>query len=233
MHVRIGSSGFSYDFWRGDFYPADLASDDMLAFYAARFDTVEINNTFYRMPKAEVLRRWADVVPANFRFVIKASRRITHMSRLRDTADNVQYLYRQLESLGDKLGAVLYQCPPFLRRDDAVLQAFVAGLPTWHRAAIEFRHRSWFCDEVYAVLRGAAVCLCASDEDQPDPPLVATAPIGYLRLRADDYDDGALGDWLARVGAAWPESYVFFKHEQSAPGLITRGRALLAAVASP
>ena len=116
MELRVGSSGFSYDFWKGSFYPADIHSDAMLAFYAERFDTVEINNTFYRMPKAEVLRRWADAVPASFRFSIKASRRITHESRLEGTADNVAYLFRQLEALGDKLGCVLFQCPGNLRK---------------------------------------------------------------------------------------------------------------------
>lgn len=228
MDARIGSSGFSYDFWKGSFYPDEIDGEAMLGFYAASFSTVEINNTFYRMPKREVLERWAASVPARFRFVIKASRRITHDSKLADTAENVGYLYRQLEALGDKLGCVLFQCPPFLRKDLGLLRGFFATLPADAQVVLELRHRSWFDDEVYDVLRERGVCLCASDEERPDPPLVASAPFGYLRLRGDDYADDALRGWIDRLAAVWPTAYVFFKHEETAPASIERMMALVA-----
>ena len=231
MDAYVGSSGFSYDFWRGSFYPTDLPTDGMLGFYAASCRAVEINNTFYRMPKADVMRRWAEVVPPGFRFAIKASRRITHMARLGDAADNVGYLYRQLEPLGDKRGPVLYQCPPNLTKDADRLRAFLSVLPADGAPVLEFRHASWFDDEVYAILAERGACLCASDEDDPDPALVRTGDHGYLRLRAEHYDDAALQRWLDRARTLWPTVFVFFKHEQNAPILIERTAELLASAA--
>ncbi len=228
VDAKVGSSGFSYDFWKGSFYPEDLDSEAMLAYYAASFTTVEINNTFYRMPKREVLTRWAATVPAHFRFVIKASRRITHDNKLRDVGDNIAYLFRQLEALGDKLGCVLFQCPPGLRKDVELLRGFLGALPADAPVALELRHRSWQHEEVYDVLRARAACLCASDDDGDDPPLPATASFGYLRLRGEQYEDDALRGWLARLGAVWPSSYVFFKHEETAPASIERMMALAA-----
>ena len=233
MDAYVGSSGFSYDFWRGSFYPDELPADSMLGFYARCFRAVEINNTFYRMPKADVMRRWAQCVPAGFRFTIKASRRITHMSRLIDTGDHVAYLYKQLEPLVAHLGPVLYQCPPNLKKDVERLRAFLSVMPTGSAPALEFRHPSWFDDEVYATLAEHGACLCASDEDDPDPPLVRTADHGYLRLRAEDYDDAALVRWIERARALWPTLFVFFKHEEAAPVLIERTQALLAAPRIP
>lgn len=226
MELRVGSSGFSYDFWKGSFYPPDIQSDAMLGYYAERFDTVEINNTFYRMPKAEVLRRWADAVPAGFRFSIKASRRITHESRLEGTADNVAYLFRQLEALGDKLGCVLFQCPGNLRKNLDRLAGFLATLPAGCPAVMEFRHASWFAEDVYERLAAAGIVLCASDEDGAEPPLRATAGFGYLRLREAAYDSAALVGWRDRLAAHWPSAYVFFKHEETAPAAIAQMRAL-------
>jgi uncharacterized protein YecE (DUF72 family) len=180
------------------------------------------------MPKREVLQRWAASVPARFRFVIKASRRITHENKLRDTADNIAYLYRQLEELGDKLGCVLFQCPPGLRKDIELLRSFLAGLPVDARVVLELRHRSWQDAEVEEVMRTRGACLCTSDDDRPDPPLVVTAPFGYLRLRGEEYPDDALRGWIAGLAAAWPSAYVFFKHEESAPASIERMMALAA-----
>jgi uncharacterized protein YecE (DUF72 family) len=229
MDARIGSSGFSYDFWKGSFYPEDIDAEAMLAYYAASFSTVEINNTFYRMPKREVLARWAATVPANFRFVIKASKRITHDAKLRDVDDNISYLYRQLDALGDKLGCVLFQCPKSLRKDAELARGFLAALPADAQVVLELRHRSWFDDEVYELLRARTACLCASDEDHAEPPLPATAPFGYLRLRGEQYDDDALRGWLDRLAAQWPTAYVFFKHEETAPASIERMMELAAA----
>jgi uncharacterized protein YecE (DUF72 family) len=217
-----GASGYSFKEWKGPFYPADLAADQMLDFYAKHLPTVEINNTFYRMPSREVLARWAECTPAAFRFAIKASRRITHDGRLKvdAVADSVQYLYGNLESLGDKLGAVLFQTPPMLKKDVPRLQAFLAQLPANHRAAFEFRNDSWFDDEVYAALKATGASLCFSErEDNAPPPLVETAPWGYVRLRLESYSDADLADWTDRLAATgWQHVYAYFMHEPTAPG---------------
>lgn len=222
MDLRVGSSGFSYDFWKGTFYPPEIEDEAMLAYYSRCFGAVEINNTFYRMPKAAVLQRWAAATPPTFRFAIKASRRITHESRLKDTADNVAYLFRQLETLGDKLGCVLFQCPANLRKNLDRLRAFFDTLPAGCPAVMEFRDPSWFDDEVYELLAARGVALCASDEDGPEPPLRPTAGFGYLRLREPSYDDATLLAWRGRLAAVWPAAYVFFKHEETAPDAISR-----------
>jgi uncharacterized protein YecE (DUF72 family) len=216
-----GASGYSYKEWQGTFYPEKIKPDAMLAFYAERLPTVEINNTFYQMPKPAVLEAWSAATPETFRFAIKASRRITHDARLKpeDAADSVAFLYRNLESLGDKRGPVLFQLPPFLKKDLPRLEGFLALLPDDHRAAFEFRNESWFDDEVYAALRraGASLCLSEQGDDQP-PPLVETAPFGYVRLRLEQYDDDALRGWAERLAAtSWREVHVYFMHEPPAP----------------
>jgi uncharacterized protein YecE (DUF72 family) len=217
-----GASGYAFKEWKGPFYPADLPADEMLDFYARHLPTVEINNTFYRMPSREVLTRWHDCTPPAFRFAIKASRRITHDGRLKvdAVADSLQYLYGNLAALGDKLGAVLFQLPPMLRKDVPRLQAFLALLPANHRAAFEFRHDSWFDDEVYSALKGASASLCFSErEDNTPPPLVETAPWGYVRLRLEHYSDADLAQWADRLaGASWYQVYAYFMHEPTAPG---------------
>jgi len=219
--LLAGASGYSFKEWRGSFYPAKMKPDEMLRFYSGHLPTVEINNTFYRMPKASVLEDWAACTPHDFRFAIKASRRITHMSRIKaeSSAEPVQWLYKALESLGPKRGPVLFQLPPNFKKDAPRLEAFLALLPADHRAAFEFRNDSWFDDEVYALLRGAGASLCHSErEDNVPPPLVETAPWGYVRLRMETYDDEALGAWARRLAAtAWRESFVYFMHEPTAP----------------
>ena len=198
-----------------------MKPEGMLAFYAERLPTVEINNTFYQMPRAAVLETWAGSTPASFRFAIKASRRITHMSRLKaDTAaDPVAYLYRNLAALGEKRGPVLFQLPPFLKKDLVRLQEFLAILPPDHGAAFEFRNESWFSDDVYQLLKGTGAALCLSErEDGAAPPLVETAPWGYLRLRLETYAEADLERWAARIAAAsWREAYAYFMHEPTAP----------------
>jgi uncharacterized protein YecE (DUF72 family) len=217
-----GASGYAFAEWKGSFYPDHIKADAMLAFYAERLATVEINNTFYRMPKASVLESWAAVTPSHFRFAIKASRRITHDARLDidKCADSLEYLYRVLASLGDKRGPVLFQLPPFLRKDVPRLSAFLARLPADHRAAFEFRHDSWFDDEVYAALRSAGAALVLSErEDNAPPPLVQTAPFGYLRLRLEQYSDDDLKRWVETLAATgWQEIHAYFMHEPTAPG---------------
>jgi uncharacterized protein YecE (DUF72 family) len=218
-----GASGYAYKEWQGSFYPEKIDADAMLAWYAQRLPAVEINNTFYRLPKAEVLARWATETPPEFRFAIKASRRITHDARLKveTAADALAYLYRNLAALSDKRGPVLFQLPPFLKKDVPRLKAFLEILPDGHRAAFEFRDDSWHDDEVYAVLRDHAAVLVASEREGHDapPPLVETAPWGYLRLRLEHYEEGDLARWLERVAATrWQEVHAYFMHEPTAPG---------------
>ena len=219
--LLAGASGYSFKEWKGSFYPQDIKADGMLAYYVAHLPTVEINNTFYRMPKTSVLENWAATAPDGFRFAIKASRRITHMSRLRaeTSAETLGYLYRNLDALGDKRGPVLFQLPPFFKKDLPRLTEFLALLPQGHRAAFEFRNESWFEDDVYAALKAAGAALCLSErEDNAPPPLVETAPWGYVRLRLEEYSDDALRVWAERLLATgWREIYVYFMHEPTAP----------------
>ncbi len=220
MKLFAGASGYSFKEWKGDFYPKDIKADAMLPYYAGRLPTVEINNTFYRMPAVSMLENWVAATPADFRFAIKASRRITHISRLKESAaESVAYLYKALAALGAKRGPVLFQLPPNFKKDMARLEAFLAMLPRDHRAAFEFRNASWFADEVYAALRGAGASLCFSErEDDAPPPLVETAPWGYVRLRLERYPDAELARWAQRLEAtAWDETYVYFMHEPTAP----------------
>jgi len=216
-----GASGYSFKEWKGSFYPADMKPDAMLAWYAERLPTVEINNTFYQMPKVSVLENWAKSTPEGFRFAIKASRRITHMARLKaDTAaDSVAFLYKNLAALGAKRGPVLFQLPPFLKKDLPRLSEFLRLLPEGHGAAFEFRNDSWFADDVYDLLKGAGAALCLSErEDNAPPPLVETAPWGYVRLRLETYSEDDLEQWATRLAAtAWREIYVYFMHEPTAP----------------
>jgi len=219
--LLAGASGYSYKEWKGSFYPQSIRPEAMLAWYAERLPTVEINNTFYRMPKVEVLESWEKSTPAGFRFAIKASRRITHLARLKPetAADSLAFLYRNLDALGAKRGPVLFQLPPFMKKDLARLSAFLRLLPQGHGAAFEFRNASWFADDVYDALRNAGAALCLSErEDDAPPPLVETAPWGYVRLRLETYADGDLQQWASRLAAtAWREIHVYFMHEPTAP----------------
>src|SRR3954462_11018932 len=196
--LLAGASGYSFKEWKGTFYPADMKPEGMLKFYGERLPTVEINNTFYQMPKVAMLENWVQCTPQAFRFSIKASRRITHMSRLKpDTAaDSVAFLYRNLAALGAKRGPVLYQLPPFLKKDLPRLTEFLALLPQGHGAAFEFRNDSWFADDVYTALKNAGAALCLSErEDNAAPPLIETASWGYVRLRLENYSEQDLQRW--------------------------------------
>jgi len=220
--LLAGASGYSFKEWKGSFYPDKMKPEEMLPFYSARLPTVEINNTFYQMPKVTVLENWAATTPEPFRFAIKASRRITHMSRLKadSAADSVAFLYRNLAALGAKRGPVLYQLPPFLKKDLPRLTEFLSLLPEGHGAAFEFRNDSWFSDDVYDALKAAGAALCLSErEDNAPPPLVETAPWGYVRLRLEEYSEQDLGAWAQKLAATgWAEIYVYFMHEPTAPG---------------
>lgn len=217
----VGTSGFSYPAWRGSFYPERMPPGKMLGYYAERLDTVEINNTFYRMPKADMLAGWAASTPDGFRFAPKAPQQITHRQKLVDVADNVAYFFRALSAFGPKLGPVLFQLPPFLRKDLQRLVDFLALVPGEVRVALEFRHASWLDDAVYSALRERDAALCIADAEDFATPLVATASWGYLRLRREDYDDAALAAWAAKLSgmsSGWKSAYVYFKHEDAGLG---------------
>ena len=219
--IFAGASGYSFKEWKGTFYPDKMKPEEMLAFYSARLPTVEINNTFYRMPRVEMLADWAQTVPETFRFAVKAPRRITHISRIKaeSAADSVGFLYQNLAALGDKRGPVLFQLPPNMKKDAPRLASFLALLPADHRAAFEFRNASWFDDEVYETLKGSGAALVLSErEDNEPPPLVETAPWGYVRLRLETYTDDDLARWAVRLKAtAWRDTFVYFMHEPTAP----------------
>jgi uncharacterized protein YecE (DUF72 family) len=219
--LLAGASGYAFKEWKGNFYPDRIKPEEMLPWYAERLPTVEINNTFYQMPKASVLENWFNATSEDFRFSIKAPRRITHLARLKadSAADPLAYFYKTLGALGAKRGPVLFQLPPFMKKDLQRLNEFLALLPDGHRAAFEFRNDSWFDDEVYAALKAAGASLCLSErEDSAPPPLVETVPWGYVRLRLEHYADGDLQQWASRLAATgWREIYVYFMHEPTAP----------------
>ena len=221
MELRTGTSGFSYAAWKGAFYPEGLPAREMLGFYAGRLPAVEINNTFYRLPRASVLASWAEQVPEGFRFAIKASRRITHFKRLKGAEDETEYLLRTTATLGPRLGVLLFQLPPNLKADAARLEAFLDLLPEGTRAAFEFRHPSWHDEPVLALLRQRGFPLVAVDTDEAEPPeLDGSRSCGYLRLRRSAYERAELTDWAARIAATgWQEAFVFFKHEHAGPAL--------------
>lgn len=228
MKLYAGTSGYSYSEWKGSFYPEKLPAAKMLAFYAERLPAVEINNTFYRLPKIELLESWAAQVPPGFRFAIKAARRITHIKRLQDAAEETTYLLDTLRALGERLGVVLFQLPPYLRKDVARLEAFVQLLPPGTRAAFEFRHPSWLGDDVLACLHARELALCVADTDEgPVDTIASTAPWGYVRLRRAQYSDAELRAWVERLHhARWEQAFVFFKHEDAAAGPRLAGRFL-------
>jgi uncharacterized protein YecE (DUF72 family) len=219
MRIRAGTSGWSYKEWKGHFYPEKLAAKDMLHYYAERFSTVEVNNTFYRMPNLATLEGWSAQVPDDFSFVLKASKRITHEKRLKDCADSVDYLLRTAATLGSKLGPFLVQLPPNMKKDLPRLVEFLPLLGR-ARAAFEFRHPSWYDDEVYAALRERGMAWCVADTgEEGDPPFVSTADWGYMRLRRVEYGESDLQAWADRVRQqSWSEAYVFFKHEDAGTG---------------
>jgi len=220
MNLYVGTSGYSYKEWKGSFYPEDLPPKQMLRFYGERFRAVEINNTFYRMPKPAVLEAWADEVPADFKFVLKAPQRITHMKRLKDAWEPLSYLLAAAGTLKERLGPLLFQLPPNLKKDLARLHEFLELLPAEHQAAFEFRNQTWFDEDVFRLLRDHQATLCIAEaESELEVPFVVTADWGYLRLRKPDYGDVELKSWVDRVrDQNWSDAFVFFKHEDEGKG---------------
>jgi uncharacterized protein YecE (DUF72 family) len=219
MKLRAGTSGYSYKEWLGRFYPEKLPGSGMLRYYATHFSTVEINNTFYRMPATEMLAQWLQQVPPDFTFALKAPRRITHIKRLHDAQPDVTEFMRRAETLQQHLGVLLFQLPPFLRKDMPRLTEFLDTIPRGHPLAFEFRHDSWHDDEVHEALRARDTILCVTDTDEGETPYVVTSSCGYVRLRRTHYDDEDLRGWVARIAATNAEqTYVYFMHEDEALG---------------
>ena len=219
MELHAGTSGFSYKEWKGSFYPEKMKEADMLGYYAERFDTVELNNTFYRLPNESTMQGWASQVPPGFRFSIKASRRITHLKRLKDVAEPTGFLLKATEALGDARGPILFGLPPNMKLDLDRLRGLLELLPSGVRAAIEFRHESWHDDAVFDALREHGVALCIAQTGEEETPFVATAGWGYVRLRREEYQASELLAWRERIAAQeWDEAFVYFKHEDAGVG---------------
>jgi len=215
VRLRVGTSGYNYPEWKGTFYPKDLPASKMLAYYVERFTTVEINNTFYRMPNPKAVAGWGAAAPAGFTYVLKAPQKITHFSRLRDVDQPLGFFCETAQTLGDKLGPLFFQLPPNFKKATDRLADVLAKLPPALRVAFEFRHESWFDDEVYDAMRERDIAMCIMEQDDFKCPVISTASWGYLRLHKLDYDAAALSQWAKCVtGQTWKDAYVFFKHDE-------------------
>jgi len=222
IRIRVGTSGWNYPEWKGSFYPAGMKPAAMLPYYAERFGTVEVNATFYRMPTAKAVAGWAAAVPPDFTFVLKAPQRITHFGRLRDVDEPVRVFCDVARGLGPHLGPLLFQLPPNFKKDVGRLGDILYMVPPELRMAWEFRHESWFADDVYERLRARNAALAIVEDEASTTPVLATADWGYVRLRAVDYTDARLSDWVDTIrttGVGWRDAFVFFKHETTAPPL--------------
>jgi uncharacterized protein YecE (DUF72 family) len=231
--IYAGTSGWAYPSWKPSFYPAKLPSAKFLNHYANRLNTVEVNYTFRRFPTEKLLRGWIEATPAGFQFAIKANQKITHVARLRDVADFTSDFVRSLQPLDEekKLGPVLFQLPPFLKCDVALLQDFLGTLPRSLRVAFEFRHETWFSEGVYAALRTANAALCNAESEKLETPDVQTADFAYLRLRKQEYsakERKELDQRIARLGSSG-DVYIYFKHEDTPEGALHAENVLSAA----
>jgi uncharacterized protein YecE (DUF72 family) len=221
MTIWVGTSGYNYPEWRGSFYPEKFAVSKMLPYYAERFPTVEINYTFYRAPNEKILDGWNKATPDRFKLTLKAPRRITHDRRLRDCAEPVRQFLETASSLGPKLGALLFQLPPNLRKDLALFDSFLATFPPRVCAAFEFRHESWLDEEVFARLRARNLALCVADSERLSTPVVLTADYGYFRLRDEGYTAADIDQWggvIREKMSGCNDVFVYFKHEESGKG---------------
>jgi uncharacterized protein YecE (DUF72 family) len=221
MRVWVGTSGYNYPEWKGSFYPEKFPAARMLSYYAERLTTVEINYTFYRVPNERILSGWNEETPPGFRLTLKAPKRITHIAKLTDCADLLGYFLKTTATLGPKLGAILFQLPPYFRKDLAVLDGFLRLLPAGTCAAFEFRHASWMDAEVFARLRSAGVALCVADSEKFTTPVEMTAPYAYFRLRDEGYTPEDLERWAGIIRTSTARSsdvFVYFKHEEAGKG---------------
>jgi len=233
MRLHVGTSGYNFPEWRGSFYPPKLPSAKWLEFYAQQLGTVEINYSFYRMPNAKTVAGWDAATPAEFVFVLKAPQRITHFARLKNIDEPLRVFVETVRKLHAKLGAVLFQLPPNFKKDVARLSDLLTQFPADVHAACEFRHASWWSDDVYELLRSTNTALCVADTEEGTTPLEATADFGYVRLRDEGYSPEALKAWVEKIqalGRAWTDGFVYFKHEEKGIGpTLAREFALMAA----
>jgi uncharacterized protein YecE (DUF72 family) len=221
MNSWIGTSGFQYPEWKGHFYPEKLPAAKMLPFYAERFQTTEINYTFRRIPSGKTIENWSELTPARFAFSLKAPQRVTHFAKLQNCGDTLNYFFGAIQGLEDKLGPILFQLPPFFRKDAGILATFLEELPDGVRAAFEFRHKSWFDDEIFTRLRMHNAALCIAESVDLSTPIKATANFGYLRLRREDYGPDDIARWsetLRSHASQWSDAFVYFKHEEQGMG---------------
>ena len=228
--VHVGTSGYNYPEWRGTFYPEKFATNKMLAYYAERFHTVEINYTFYRMPTEKLLAGWSAGTPDGFTFTLKAPRRITHDAKLQRCEDLTQAFCRTARTLGPKLAVLLFQLPPTFKKNVDVLRAFLDLLPEGTRAAFEFRHASWHEPDVFDALRARNIALCVADSEKMSTPVEATADYAYFRLRDEGYQQDDIERWATTVGGLGvADAYVYFKHEEQGlgPDFARRFRSLI------
>jgi len=218
--IYVGTSGYSYKEWKGSFYPTNISSKDMLSYYAERLQAVELNNTFYRSPQPSIVESWKAQVPENFRFTMKAPQSITHFRRLKDAGAVTQSMLKTVSALEDRLGAVLFRFPEDMEKDLERLKTFLKDLPAETRAAFDFRHPTWFDEDVLALLRSQNRVSCVCDrDDRPANHIDKTADWGYVRLRRVNYSESDLAEWIKRVRAQhWKDTYVFFKHDDEATG---------------
>jgi uncharacterized protein YecE (DUF72 family) len=219
--IWIGTSGYNYPEWKGSFYPAGLPASKMLAYYSARFSTVEINYAVYRLPTEKLVQGWAAGTPSPYKLTLKAPRRITHDRRLRDCGDLLRVFCHAAGTLGPKLGVLLFQLGPQFKADLPLFDAFLEDLPRGAKAAFEFRHDSWLAEAVYERLRARNLALCVADSDARSTPVVPTATYGYFRLRDEGYTDADLDEWARTIReheSGWEDTYVYFKHEDEGRG---------------
>ena len=219
--IWIGTSGYNYPEWKGSFYPSDLPASKMLPYYAERFSTVEINYSFYRLTNEKTLEGWAKATPDGFTFTLKAPRRITHDARLRECEELLDVFCARARILGPKLGVLLFQLPPYFRKDVSLLDAFLDAMPPDIRATFEFRHESWKPEDVFARLRARNIALCIADSEKMTTPLVMTSNYGYFRLRDEGYQEADIarwGDTIRDHAADWKDVFVYFKHEEEGKG---------------
>ena len=220
MTLYVGTSGYSYKEWKGSFYPEKISANEMLSYYAAHLPAVELNNSYYRLPERSTVESWRHQTPENFRFSVKAPRSITLYRRLKGVAEQTKQMLETVSALEDRLGTLLFRMPENMKKDLACLESFLKQLPADTPAAFDFRHETWFDDDVRELLRSHNRVLVVSDTDElPAEHIDKTADWGYVRLRRVRYSKAELTAWAKRIKAQnWKKTYVFFKHEDEGTG---------------
>ena len=218
--IYVGTSGYSYKEWKGSFYPEALPAKEMLSYYASRLHAVELNNTFYRMPQPSMIESWKTQVPEDFRFAVKAPQTITHFRRLNNAGPQTQLMLKTVAALEGRLGAIIFRLPENMKKDLKRLELFLKELPADTPVVFDFRHPTWFDEEVVELLRSQKRVFCMSDiEDLPESYTYKTADWGYVRLRRVNYSEADLKKWVKRIKAQkWKDTYLFFKHEDEGTG---------------